>query len=936
MTRSLYLLDGMALIYRAHFALIKSPIFTSSGVNTSALYGFMNTVLDLVEQRKPDFLAIALDTPEPTERHRKFPAYKAHRDEIPEDIAAALPHIDRIAAAFRIPVLRYPGHEADDVIGTLAVAHASPELEVMMVTPDKDFAQLVRPHVSILKPGRQGNDVEILGPAEVMTKWEVADPLHVIDVLGLWGDASDNIPGVPGFGEKTAKKLIGQYGSIEGIYDHLDEIKGKQREKLEQFKEQAFLSRDLVTINLVVPVKESLQDLARHEADHEALQQLLIEFEFNSIGRRIYGPDFKAGRGYSTVASKPAASAPAQGELFASAEQAAPPPVSVQPQLATLDDVPHHYTLIDDDVAAQRLAGELASQSSFCFDLETDQLDPKIARIAGLAFSWEKGTASYVRLPAEDEQNRRRLAIFADVLGRDDIGKIGQNLKFDIAVLAWNGIEVRGPLFDTMIAHALLEPERRHGMDALAEQYLGYSPIPITRLIGDKKSSQITMFEVEPRLAADYAAEDADVTWQLAEVFAPMLKQQGLDRVFHDIEMPLLPALVAMEREGIALDESALQTASAQLGASMLELEKRIFELAGTSFNLNSPRQLGEILFDKLTLVDKAKKTRTGQYATDEKVLNELAGEHEIARLILEYREASKLKSTYVDALPQSVFTGTGRIHTTFSQTGAITGRLASSNPNLQNIPIRSAMGQQIRAAFIAPDDEHRLLAADYSQIELRVMAEVSGDPSLRDAFARGLDIHTATAARVYQVALEDVNPDMRRKAKMVNFGIIYGISAFGLAQRLTIPRAEAASIIQQYFEQYPGVKDYMDRTIATCREKGYVETLSGRRRWIRDINSANNTIRNAAERTAINTPIQGTAADMIKIAMARIHAGLRDAGLRTVMVLQVHDELVFNLLMSEKDSVMPLVVDAMQQALPLEVPIEVETGIGHTWLEAH
>ncbi|MGA1530209.1 MAG: DNA polymerase I [Kiritimatiellia bacterium] len=936
MTRSLYLLDGMALIYRAHFALIKSPIFTSSGVNTSALYGFMNTVLDLVEQRKPDFLAIALDTPEPTERHRKFPAYKAHRDEIPEDIAAALPHIDRIAAALRIPLLRYPGHEADDVIGTLAVQHASPGLEVMMVTPDKDFAQLVRPHISMFKPGRQGNDVEILGPAEVMTKWEVADPLHVIDVLGLWGDASDNIPGVPGFGEKTAKKLIGQYGSIEGIYDHLDEIKGKQREKLEQFKEQAFLSRDLVTINLAVPVKESLDDLARREADHEALQQLLIEFEFNSIGRRIYGPDFKAGRGYSTAAAKPAASSPAQGELFASTEQAAPPPVSVQLQLTTLDDVPHHYTLIDDDKAAQRLAGELAAQPRFCFDLETDQLDPKIARIAGLAFCWEKGTANYVRLPVDDELNRRRLAIFSEVLGRDDIGKTGQNLKFDIAVLAWNGIEVRGPLFDTMIAHALLEPERRHGMDALAEQYLGYSPIPITRLIGEKKSSQITMFEVEPRLAADYAAEDADVTWQLAEVFAPMLKEQGLDQVFHDIEMPLLPALVAMEREGIALDESALQTASAQLGASMLELEKRIFELAGTSFNLNSPRQLGEILFDKLSLVDKAKKTRTGQYATDEKVLSELAGEHEIARLILEYREASKLKSTYVDALPQSVFAGTGRIHTTFSQTGAVTGRLASSNPNLQNIPIRSAMGQQIRAAFIAPDDEHRLLAADYSQIELRVMAEVSGDPSLRDAFARGLDIHTATAARVYQVALEDVTSDMRRKAKMVNFGIIYGISAFGLAQRLTIPRAEAASIIQHYFEQYPGVKDYMDRTIATCRDKGYVETLSGRRRWIRDINSANNTIRNAAERTAINTPIQGTAADMIKIAMARIQAGLRTAGLRTVMVLQVHDELVFNLLMSEKDIVMPMVVDAMKQALPLEVPVEVETGIGHTWLEAH
>lgn len=937
MTQSLYLIDGMALIYRAHFAFIKSPIFTSRGLNTSALYGFTNNLLDLIEQRKPDFLAIALDTPEPTARHQLFPDYKAHREEIPEDIVLALPNIDRIAAALNIPVLRYPGHEADDVIGSIAVAHASPQLEVMMVTPDKDFAQLVRPHVSIFKPSRQGNPPEIMGVEDVKAKWEVNDPLHVIDVLGLWGDASDNIPGVPGFGEKTAKKLISQYGSIESIYQHLDEIKGKQRERLELHKEQALLSRTLVTINLEVPVKERLADLARREPDHEALQQLLIEFEFNSIGRRLYGPSFKAGRGAATDTANAASatrSSPAQGELFALAAEE-PPPL-IRPMLKTIDDTPHQYDMIDDDERARAFAAELQAADSFCFDLETDALDPKTARIAGIAFSRAKGTGTYVRLPQDPDGNHQRLAIFTGVFANPGSTKIGHNLKFDIAVLAWNGVEVAGPLFDTMIAHALIEPDRRHGMDALAEQYLSYTPISLTRLIGEKKSAQITMFEVEPALAADYAAEDADVTWQLAGVFAPLLNKHGLEKVFHEIEMPLLPALIHMEREGFALDGQALQAASAELGDIMSRTEQRIHAIAGTPFNLNSPKQLGEILFDTLRLNEKARKTRTGQYATDESILSELAVDHEIARLILEYREASKLKSTYVDALPQSVFSGTGRIHTTFSQTGAITGRLASSNPNLQNIPIRSSMGQQIRAAFIAPDDAHRLLSADYSQIELRVMAELSGDPAMREAFAQGHDIHAATAARVYKIPLGEVTGDMRRKAKMVNFGIIYGISAFGLAQRLAIPRGEAADIIKNYLEQYPGVKEYMDRTIAECRARGYVETLSGRRRWIRDIASANATTRNAAERTAINTPIQGTAADMIKIAMARIDRSLRAQAFKTVMTLQVHDELVFNLALEERDRVIALVVHEMQTALPMSVPIVVETGIGRTWLEAH
>ncbi len=936
MTRTLYMIDGMALIYRAHFALIKSPIYSSQGVNTSALFGFLNTLLDLKEQAGPDHLAIALDTPEPTERHLRYPAYKAHREEIPEDIALALPNMDRIAAALNIPVLKYPGHEADDIIGTLAVKHAGPDLDVYMVTPDKDFAQLVRPHVFILKPGRQGAPPEILDTQAVRARWEVADPLHVIDVLGLWGDASDNIPGIPGFGEKTAKKLVGQYGPIENIYAHLDEIKGKQREKLEAFKEQALLSRDLVTIRLDVPVRETLSDLAVRPRDDDALRALLIEFEFNSIGRRLYGQTFKAGRGFTAASPEPA-----QGELFAlTASDAPSPPVAsagpVEAPLKTLADIPHDYRLLDDHPAIAALAGELMTADAFCFDLETDQLDPRQARIAGIAFCRRAGEAVYVHFPADEAESRRRLDILAPVFQRAGALKIGHHLKFDLGVLLAHGLDVEGPFWDTMIAHTLLEPDRRHGMDALAEQYLGYSPIPITRLLGDKGKEQRTMFEVDPGQAAEYAAEDADVTWRLYETFMPMLTEQQLDGVFHGIEMPLLPVLLHMEHTGIRLDEPALLVASAELAVQLTDLDRRIQELAGTPFNVNSPKQLGEVLFDRLGLSEKARKTRTGQYATDESILSELAGHHEIARLILEYREAAKLKSTYVDALPDSVSPRTGRIHTSFSQTGAVTGRLASSNPNLQNIPIRTGMGRKIRAAFVASDEHHCLLSADYSQIELRIMAELSGDPGLREAFERGLDIHAATAARVYGVAVTDITSEMRRSAKMVNFGIIYGISAFGLAQRLGIPRGDAARLIQHYFEQYPGVKAYMEQTVANAREKGYVETLSGRRRWIRDIRSANGTVRAAAERTAINTPIQGTAADMIKLAMTRIENARRREAWRTAMLLQVHDELLFDLHLDERDRVPAIIEREMKTALPLNVPVVVEIGMGRTWLEAH
>jgi DNA polymerase-1 len=949
MPKTLYLLDGMALVYRAHFAFIKNPIFTARGENTSALYGFTNTLFDLIETEKPDFLAIALDTPEPTARHRKFPAYKAQRDEIPEDIAAALPHLDTLAAALRIPLLKAPGFEADDIIGTLALRFAPAGVDVCMVTPDKDFAQLVRPGVSILKPGRAGGPPERLGPAEVMTHWEVNDPARVADVLGLWGDASDNIPGIPGFGEKTAKKLISTYGSIEGIYAHLDEIKGKQRERLEAHHDQALLCRDLATIDTHVPLDLDLEALRYGPHDDEALKELLVRFEFNAIGRRLYGDTFKAGRGHGPAsASTPAAPRPTrapvtnpdQGELFAfdpaPAPSSAPADTAGGAALRTLADLPHDYRTAATDEEIDALVALLRAAPAFCFDIETDRLNPKFARVAGLAFSTTTGTGWYVPLTSDETTAAARLARLAPALTDPAVLKVGQNLKFDLSVLTWRGVAVAGPFFDTMIAHTLLEPDRRHGMDALAEQYLGYTPIPITALIGEKGASTRTMFDVPVEQVAEYAAEDADITWQLYERFAPMVLEAGLDGVLRDIEMPLIPVLIGMEHRGIRLDPSALSAASRELADQLARLEEQIYEHAGGPFNINSPKQLGEILFDRMGLGGKPKKTRTGQYATDESVLSDLVGQHPIAALLLEYREAAKLKSTYVDSLPEAVFAPTGRIHTTYASTGAITGRLASTNPNLQNIPIRTDMGRQIRAAFVPDQPGHLLMAADYSQIELRIMAALSGDPALGEAFAAGLDIHAATAARVFNVPLDAVTSDMRRKAKMVNFGIIYGISAFGLAQRLGVSRSEAAALIDGYFTQYPGVKTFMEQTIADCRQRGYVETLSGRRRWIRDIASANATVRGAAERTAINTPIQGTAADMIKLAMITIADRLPASGLTARMLLQVHDELVFELPPEEREPLAALVGDAMRNALPLSVPVVVETGFGANWLEAH
>lgn len=972
MSKRLFLLDGMALAYRAHFAFMTRPIMTSQGVNTSALLGFTNTLLDILKQHQPTHLAVAFDTAAPTARHTEFPAYKAQRQEMPEDLSFALPNIKRLCAAMNIPVLELDGYEADDLVGTLVRRAERDGFESWMVTPDKDFAQLVDEHTYILKPGKGGSDVELIKLPEVRAKWGVERPEQVIDILGLMGDASDNIPGVPGIGEKTAIKLIGEFGSVENLLANLDKLKGKQQEKVGQHREQARLSKRLATINCEVPLTLELASLAVKEPDATALKALFIEFEFTALGRRMFGEDFKAGRGFESgsdrkgdfsrpgsAASAPAAvlfsptEASASGEATEAADtpeggQAVPPTLAAN--LKTITDVPHTYSTVRTPAGRKQLAAQLATLKSFCFDTETTGLNAQTAIVIGIAFSWEAHQGVYVQLTdrrvqpddlfaTHDEAAMRAEAVqaltdFRDVLADEGIEKVGHNLKFDVGLLRWHGLEVRGPLFDTMLAHSLIEPEQRHGMDYLAEVYLGYTPISIKTLIGEQKTGNMANVPLD-RLA-EYAAEDADVTWQLRGVLAPLLHERGQEKVFYEIEAPLLPVLIDMEAEGIRIDAVALADFSRQLEKQMAALESRVHQLAAEPFNLNSPKQLGEVLFDKLKLADKAKKTRTGQYATDEQTLVLLANDHEIVRQLLEYRTVSKLKSTYADALPQAISPKTGRVHTTFQQAATATGRLASNNPNLQNIPIRTDLGQEIRRAFVPRDEHHTLLSADYSQIELRIIAALSGDAGMREAFASGEDIHTATAARVFGVELAAVNSEQRRQAKMVNFGIAYGISAFGLAQRLAIPRSEAARIIEHYFASYPGIRRYIDETIARAQQTGYVETVTGRRRFLRDINSANATVRGQAERFAINTPIQGTAADMIKLAMSAIHRELHRRKLQTKLLLQVHDELVFDVPKAEEAEVRALVEDQMKHALPLDVPILVELGTGANWLEAH
>jgi DNA polymerase-1 len=950
MEKRLFLLDGMALVYRAHFAFISRPILTSKGFNTSALYGFTQTLLEIIKNQNPTHVAVAFDTDAPTPRHAAYADYKATRQAMPEDLSQALPHVLRLLDAFNIPVLTCDGYEADDIIGTLVQKAEKQGFKCYMVTPDKDFAQLVTENTLLYRPSRMGDAAELWGIAEVHDRMGVAEPRQVIELKALAGDSSDNIPGVPGIGEKTACKLIAQYGTVENLLQNIQEIPGKLKEKLEKHRADALLSKQLATILLDAPCPADFEALRRKEYDAEKLKQLFIEFEFNTIGRRLFGNNFRAAPGAATAPRNGGfPTAALEGEPTEAIDTISSPAEPEIPRdLKTLPDIPHTYEVVDAAEGRKTLVSRLVASASVAMELDTDAGDPKLARIRGIAFCSEPHKAAYVSVPRENILEEL-LTIFES----EAVEKTGHNLKFMAAVLRWHGIEMRGPCFDTMIAHSLIEPERRHNRTYLSELYLGYSPIqqesslplaetdqnddptaaePQGTLLPAPRKGDVQVSRAVP----ERTAEAADVTWQLRCLLEPRLKEKAQQRVFYEIETPLVPVLVDMEFEGVRVDAKALSEFSSQLSKQMYDLEKRICQLAGREFNLNSAKQLGEVFFDVLKICEKPKKTRTGQYATDEQTLAALAPDHEIVRLLMEYRVATKLKSTYADALPGSVFPRTGRIHTNYRQTDTATGRLSSDNPNLQNIPIRTERGQEIRKAFVPRNDDYLLLSCDYSQIELRIIAALSREPGLLEAFRTGADVHTATAARVFAVEFAAVTAEMRRKAKMVNYGIAYGISAFGLAQRLGIPRKEGAEIIEQYFQKFAGIRRYMDETIEFAREKGYVETVAGRRRYIRDIRSANFTTRSAAERNAINAPIQGTAADMIKLAMIAIHRQMRQRRLKTRMLLQVHDELVFDLYKPEQDEVVPMVQECMKTAIPLEVPIVVEVGIGRNWLEAH
>ena len=940
MVKKLFLLDGMALAYRAHFALIRSPIFTSKGVNSSALYGFTQTLLDILNKQQPTHIAVAFDTEAPTQRHADFADYKATRQEMPEDLSLALPHIRRMLETFRIPVLTCDGYEADDIIGTLVCRAAGEGFTCYMVTPDKDFGQLVGDNVFIYKPGRMGNSFEILGLPEVCTRWGIKHPKQVVDILALMGDSSDNIPGVPGIGEKTASKLISQYDSLENLLAHTGDLTGRVKETIEANRDTAILSKRLATLICDAPCPVELEALKLQPRDDQQLKALCVEFEFNSLGRRLFGDDFQAGRGFQSpkgqAGEEKGRGSPAQDELELErpvGEQTSP--VSPVPACGKkLIDVPHDYSSASSATARASLVARLLKAPSFSFAVLGSAADPKAAALLGIGFSLAPQTGIFVPFPSEREAARLQLQEFRPVFETDSSQKVGHDLKYHLGVLQWHGISVRGKLFDTMVAHSLVEPEMRHTLAYLSETLLGRTPQESPAL--QKQGTLPGLGQLPEEFVGTLAVEQADLAGQLLDALTPLLQQKQQEHVFYGIESPLIPVLANMEFEGIAVDAAALAEFSEQLSRDMVQLEKTICKLAGTTFNLNSPRQLGQILFDVMKIGEAPRKTRTGQYATDEQTLATLAPDHEIVRLILDYRIVTKLKNTYADALPAAIWPGTNRVHTTFNQVMTTTGRLNSQDPNLQNIPIRTERGQEIRKAFIPRAPEFLLLSADYSQIELRIIAALSGEPGLLEAFRRGADVHTATAARVFGVFPEMVTPEMRRKAKMVNYGIAYGISAFGLAQRLAIPRKEAVAIINEYFRQFAGIRKFMDDTIAFARKHGYVQTVTGRRRYLRDINSSNNTIRGAAERNAINAPIQGTAADMIKVAMAQIGGELAAGGYRSRMLLQVHDELLFDLHRDEETAMRRLIADKMKNAIPLKVPIEVEIGVGRNWLEAH
>ncbi len=934
--KKLFLLDGMALIYRAHFALSKTPRFTSTGINTSAVLGFTNTLLEVLRKEKPTHMAVVFDTEAPTERHTDFAAYKAHRESMPEDLSAALPYIFKVVLGFNIPLITSDGFEADDIIGTLAKKAEKQGYQVYCMTPDKDFAQLVSPNIFVYKPARLGNEMEILGVKEVLEKWEIERPEQVIDILGLWGDAVDGIPGIPGVGEKTAKQLIKQYGSVENIIANAHELKGKLQENVKQYAEQGLLSKKLATIILDAPVELDEAGLEMCDPNRDLLEPLFAELEFRTLGRRVFGDGFSITETKAVSMQTDLFGAPVDGPTTTMTVDVTDIYEEAPVAAKHIGNTDHEYHLADTFEKRAELIKILSTQKSICFDTETTGTDANQCDLVGLSFSIKKGEAWYVPVPVDYDEIQKIVDEFKPVLENEAIGKIGQNIKFDMLVLKYYGVEMRGELFDTMLAHYIIDPDTRHGMDVMSENYLGYSPVSITTLIGAKGKNQGSMRDVEIEKIKEYAAEDADITLQLKDIFEPKLKEVNGTKLATDIENPLIYALADIEFEGVRIDHETLKEFSKELETDISKLEKTVYEKAGVRFNIASPKQLGEVLFEKLLLDPKAKKTKTGQYQTGEDVLMGLAAKSDIVRDILDFRQLQKLKSTYVDALPLMVNPKTGRVHTSYNQAVAATGRLSSNNPNLQNIPIRTERGREVRKAFIPRNEDHVIVSADYSQIELRIIAEISKDANMMDAFVQGIDIHTATAAKVYGKTLEEVDSTMRRNAKAVNFGIIYGQSAFGLSQNLGIPRKEAAEIIDQYFAQYPGIKQYMADTMQFARENGFVQTLMGRRRYLRDINSANQTVRGFAERNAINAPIQGSAADMIKIAMINIHREFKARKFDSRMTMQVHDELVFDVHKNEVELVKPIIMENMKNAIKTSVPIVVEIGTGSNWLEAH
>lgn len=920
----LFLIDAYALIYRSYYAFIKNPRVNTKGVNTSAIFGFINTLEDVLKREQPTHIAVAFDPKGPTFRHEAFEQYKAQREETPEVIRQSVPVIKEVIQAYHIPILEVPYYEADDVIGTVAKQAAANGFEVYMMTPDKDYGQLVADHIYMYRP-KFGGDYEVLGVSEVLEKYQLQSTEQVIDLLGLMGDTADNIPGCPGVGEKTAQKLLAEFGSIENLLANTDKLKGAQKKKVEENVEQIRFSKFLATIKTDVPIAFDAELCKRVAPDEDRLVELYTELEFKTFINRLKGES-------SVASSSKEPKAAVQYDLFATE----PVVESEVSSLADINTMPHSYYLADTAEKQIALCEQLLQEKSFAFDTETEGLDPLTAGLVGMSFAIREQEAWYVPVPANREEATDIVLRLAPALQHPEIEKVGQNIKFDILALRKYGVQVKGPLFDTMLAHYLLNPELRHGMDYLAETYLKYKTVPIEDLIGPKGKKQASMRTVPIEQIKEYAAEDADVTLRLKHYFAPLLKQEGLESLFFEMEMPLIYVLAEMEATGVKLDTNALKQSSEVLSQQLSTLEESIYDLAGQSFNINSTKQVGEILFDKLKLDEKAKKTKTGGYSTSEEVLEKIRSKHPIVDKLLEYRGIKKLLSTYIDALPALIHPETGKIHTSFNQAVTATGRLSSTNPNLQNIPVRDELGREIRKAFIADDDDCIFFSADYSQIELRLMAHLSNDPHMVEAFCSGADIHAATAAKIYGIPVEEVTSDMRRKAKTANFGIIYGISVFGLAERLSIPRAESKELIDGYFQTYPRIKEYMEESIRVAKEKGYVETLFKRKRFLPDINSHNAIVRGYAERNAINAPIQGSAADIIKLAMIRIHQRFEAEHLKSRMILQVHDELNFNVRKEEFDRVKEIVLDCMEHVLQLRVPLIADCGEGKNWLEAH